>query len=892
MSENAKTALLNGSATIKTKMQFYTGEVIDLTLTEDNYIFSWNYEDFRYVPNNGFIGQFVARELNGKLKNVDNNFDITNRQFDLQLGVSFMVGITPTVEWSNLGRFIVLEPEDNDIADNTTFDARDLTQLFNQPFSNVTVTYPCTALQLAQDICTEIGVTLGTTDFANNDFVIADNQFVNGESCRDVMKAISMLAYSWVRIGWDNKVYLDFSVETTPSETIDNELYYNLSLTKTQYGAINKVTIGLSQVTGETVSVQDDDDIALHGVHEIILYDNPLTYTQALRETAITLGENLFGLQYFPCSMTTLGHPWLQGNELIEIESMDTTTFNTYAFDRTIVYNGHIRTILKSEAMTDIESTYSFIPEITAKLRRTEISVDKANQSIILVTEQSDQNSTRITETIQDLDGFKIETNETLTGISSETASLALTTDALNLQFKKTGNNVLLNTMLYDFDNWGITVQKSYIESNFPPSEPFDGLYWYCTLSQDMYINGKMYYYDVDKWIVSSKTRDELNSPTSYIQNVNFIENEDSRLNYLSQKKAQFVLEGIQGGEFASRASLSSKNYSVNQNEEKITVSFKIKNMLDYGKFKVSTYLLKDELNGVEDFAGRVIYIDKQVYGVDDYNSLGLVQVEIPVQNQDTLMYGITGETAPTDTTKYWLTSTYRVFEYNGMYWEQANEQKGFYDEVNEVIYAHFNDSDGIAVYAPTSFTLAEYITKNLFLLIESEIAIINRVSDIEPEPEKGMYWGSETTDLIKRAKYIGDTFDSWVTLDVSMTEAYDNGIEYYTSDFIFPKGIVEMGDIKVEYGEYTNWSSNEKEIWGTNFYMGNNGFQIKKGNNTMFIDEDDIKATDENGLVFSIDGDKIYNKKLETLQTDTDGLVSKTINTSMGKLNIRYWRD
>ena len=174
-------------------------------LTEENSVIDWNHEDFRQVKEEGFIGQFVARQLTGNLHNLSDNFKITDKELELKLGVR----TNNNTNWYSLGNFLVTKITDNEVNDKTNFEALDYTKKFNKAYED-TITYPCTALQLAQNVCAQCGVALGSSSFKNDDYIIEGNVFTNNESCRDVMKAIGKLAFSWVRVDWDNKVYIDF----------------------------------------------------------------------------------------------------------------------------------------------------------------------------------------------------------------------------------------------------------------------------------------------------------------------------------------------------------------------------------------------------------------------------------------------------------------------------------------------------------------------------------------------------------------------------------------------------------------------------------------------------------------------------------------------------------
>ena len=61
---------------------------------------------------------------------------------------------------------------------------------------------------------------------------------------------------------------------------------------------------------------------------------------------------------------------------------MDNTEIITYPFNRTISYNGHIKTKIDTIGTTTTETKYTYESPITRGLKQTQIIVDKANQKI------------------------------------------------------------------------------------------------------------------------------------------------------------------------------------------------------------------------------------------------------------------------------------------------------------------------------------------------------------------------------------------------------------------------------------------------------------------------------------------------------------------------------
>ena len=414
-----KQALLNGTARIRCKLIVKAkGSLPEIVLTEQNCVKDWIYNDDRYVPQQGFIGQFVARTLEGNLQDISDDFNIENREIELQLGIVGNNSGEPN--WYSFGTFVVTDPEGNEVTDNTKFQAMDYTKLFNKRFdgdytnSTYTASYnklietgSVTALWLAKYTCAQVGVDFPQTSFTNSDFSIKQNPFQAGESCRDVLKEVAKLAYSWVRIGWDDKCYIDFNQVSDSNVDIHNivskDAYYELETKKTIYGPINNVVVGMSGVDGESHSVKDQASITKYGEHTIYIYDNPLTNTFELRELAQQKANKLFGLNYVHLEVETVGHPWLQGNERINVLDMEDDNNFTYPFNKSLEYNGHIRSVINTMGESEVESTLAYESGFVKNIRNASLNVDKQNGKISALIEDVTEQNGIVTDKINNL---------------------------------------------------------------------------------------------------------------------------------------------------------------------------------------------------------------------------------------------------------------------------------------------------------------------------------------------------------------------------------------------------------------------------------------------------------------------------------------------------------
>jgi hypothetical protein len=384
--------------------------VDNVEINSENGLKDIQIEDLRYVPNLGFIGQATSKKATINLVDNSHQYNLENKEIQIYIGAYY----NNQVYYINYGNFIVNSSPSTDSTNGTIkIVAYDNMIKFNKNYVDSMI-YPCTLKALLQSLCTQAGVTLGQEHFANEDFVVTDNQF-EGKTLREVLQNIAKCAFSWARIGQDNKLYLDFEVTDTISETLTVDDYYKDSYKKANeyYGAINKVTYGDSNITGQEESVEDAADIALHGVKELVINDNYFAYTTAKRHSLVQAGTMLFGLKYMPIQeLKTTGLIYLDCTDFIKINDEDDNYVTTLNLNHTIKYNGAVNSVIKTESKSNNEQTYQNNNSTSVENTRTEIIVDRANKKIELISEEIGDRSQKTTTITQDIDGISSKVDE------------------------------------------------------------------------------------------------------------------------------------------------------------------------------------------------------------------------------------------------------------------------------------------------------------------------------------------------------------------------------------------------------------------------------------------------------------------------------------------------
>lgn len=425
----------------------------DTIINEENYLKDLTFEELRFVPDQGIIGQAVARRLTINFINENNLFDLEDKELELHIGAQY----NGETYYINYGNFIVQHPENENTNDNTSFTALDYMIKFNEPYQD-RVEYPCTMLELLEDVCLQAGVELGSTTFKNAAFEVENNQFVNNESLRQVLQAIAMSAFSWARIGQDNKLYLDFDMKIEPNETINIDQYYTLNFNSKNYGPITRIVMKDGQIEGENVTINEDGPLTEeYGIKELAIVDNPFAYTQDKKRELINVAESLYGFTYKPINNSEIiGYLYLGCTDLVQITDMQGETFISYVFNHIITYNGTSKDTIECPAMTETETKYTFTPTVPEAIKQVQIKVDKANaeiQSIVsedgVLAQQSitlagiETKVAGIPASIKELEDKTVRTEEYEAKIKSIETSIEQTKSEITFKFSQEAANEL-----------------------------------------------------------------------------------------------------------------------------------------------------------------------------------------------------------------------------------------------------------------------------------------------------------------------------------------------------------------------------------------------------------------------------------------------------------------
>lgn len=553
-------------------------------------------------------------------------------------------------------------------------------------------------------------------------------------------------------------------------------------------------------------------------------------------------------------------------------------------------------------------------------------------ENIYIVDQKVEQNTSQIIKTDERIslrvDGVVSEVdslNNVVVNQSKIISDLDVGLDGLKYSYSKEGgNNLIKNSdMANEANFWLRHLGCAYYESDTPPENPKEGDYWYCTANYASYRTGQMYLYEDSEWIESNVTRKQLDLDKNYTNFIYSNETDEARKNTLSGRILFFDTDTLETHLF------SATNFTdYKEREEAISLSFKFRNNIETGVVYIGiAYMDKtqdefESINPNESLQG--MYVQDLLFTPDDYTQdyLEEIKLEKELIKKEQFLAVVSGTTSPTDTSKLWMDTTipYQITlkeyvdgswirktkqvptgEYNitinadGSITKEPitvteNENMTCYDEsTNEIFFCSlltngFYNHSTLSIYDEIK-SLTVIITHyggfyiaNVGVDAEGNPTILEIPRDSIPV-QKNLYWldynkiGSVYSGYAWRTKYDGDTFVEWVQTDISTLYVINHQVDptvFPSSLQVRPTGHFEVADLKLQWNSIaTAWNRYNGEVYGKSYKMDEKGFSIISGLNEMFIDEDEIVATNKVNVVFRIKGDETYLPYILTSHID-----------------------
>lgn len=472
------------------------------------------YCDDCYDEGNIF-GTAIARTLDFEIENI---VDLEKKEFEYFTGIR----VEDTVHYISLGKFITTDVEPGDTTLINKVSSMDYMLKANIQYETKLdySSKKVTILDVLEEASSNAGLELATKEFANSDFIVDSNQFEVDAIIRQVFQAVAGISGTFAKIRSDNKLYfitpkLIDSKKYTVKEvhkmlvadlnklkvrTITNDLkvlgiekestkqvdemlvksmnniavkrlttninepslekqsdYTELVLKRNTH-PINVVSIGMSQVEGENITLRDEGSIAEDGENYLTINDNPFAYTQEKREQLIVaLYEKVKGFSYTAYELKGQCKPYLETGDPIWVLDADGAITSSFLFRFTYKSPNGLESEMSAPSIIKSTVEYQNVPSDLERIRRTEIIVDKQQGTIDAIIDKQTEDGSKINSLQANAD----ETTDTISKIiedyQEQIAQLKLTIDGLtNTVSTKGGGNIFS----YSKENWNESITE------------------------------------------------------------------------------------------------------------------------------------------------------------------------------------------------------------------------------------------------------------------------------------------------------------------------------------------------------------------------------------------------------------------------------------------------
>lgn len=421
-SNEARKAVVSSSVTTTAKLTFsdYYEEGQDLVIEKNITSDGISLKD--YCSKDGkLIGMVSSKEL--ELKVTNDNYDLDGKEFKLEAGVMLSDG---TYEYFPYGKYIVYSYADTKSNNKYKLIANDFFVKLNPDFSEnkaFNPTFPIKAKAFYEQFMLSYGIEVEEQTLPNENFIINEMPNFDGYTGRTILGKLAELFGSFAKMNRNNKCQMYLKTQT--DIVVDRNCMNSTLEIDKKYGPVNVISIGMSNIEGENVTLRDEESILENGEIMIRIDDNPFLYTEELREQAIQdLYNRLHNLSYIPTKFKGKALLYSDCGDAIKVQNMNTAAdeyVDTIILNQDISLPATRKSICTNLALNNTEQKLQYISKTKQEKSRTEIIVDKQNKKIEGIISQIGDRSEKTTTITADIDGLNSKVEEIATLINTVT---------------------------------------------------------------------------------------------------------------------------------------------------------------------------------------------------------------------------------------------------------------------------------------------------------------------------------------------------------------------------------------------------------------------------------------------------------------------------------------
>ena len=305
------------------------GTVLNLT-SANLWANGFSFEDSVSNDSSFDIGSAIINVLNLSINNFDgeySDYDFEGAEVICYVGMEFDDGTTEKIRICTAT--VVEQPEDETVTIDLT--CEDNMRKFDRNYSDSKLKYPATRGQIVRDACEVCGVTLQTTSFDRDDYIVQNRPNDEALTFRQVLQWVAQIGCQWMRCDEYGRLCVKwYDTEKTDAQEIDTTYSFTPQHTD--------VVITGIQVTEYSDSSDEEPESYMAGTQGYVMAisDNKLIRKGDGQTVASMIAEKCVGMVFRPFESECPTDVALEAGDAITIEDRNGNLYSTYLTTTTL----------------------------------------------------------------------------------------------------------------------------------------------------------------------------------------------------------------------------------------------------------------------------------------------------------------------------------------------------------------------------------------------------------------------------------------------------------------------------------------------------------------------------------------------------------------------------
>lgn len=331
---------------------------------------------------NSVTPSFQSSILKSAMKQleIDSNVDIPVGTI---LNYKFGLKINEEYEYLDFGKYVVYKSEKQEDTLSykiTCYDKMLYTMKEYKSLENGT--FPMSVRDYLTNLCLDCGLLFidATKEFANYDKVIESDIYADlGYTYRDILDELAQVTASIICLNKNDSVEVRYINDT--QDTINEEYFKDANVNfGEKYGKVNSIVLSRS-AESDNVYLQDEDSVETNGLCEIKIVDNQIMNFNDRADYLPAILEKLNGLEYYINDFASTGIVYYDICDKYYVQ-IGGNTYPCIMFNNEVLVTQGLEENVYTELPKESETDYTKATQDDRLLRKTNLIVDKQNQTI------------------------------------------------------------------------------------------------------------------------------------------------------------------------------------------------------------------------------------------------------------------------------------------------------------------------------------------------------------------------------------------------------------------------------------------------------------------------------------------------------------------------------